>query len=428
MSAPVSEASAHGTASEMLRAPPHFARRAEPPRATMAGVGSADRRARHGAHPAALALAVTLVGGMACRSSLTAGDREGAPRPTLVVPAIPFGHRLGRVAVARASLAQALAGWPRRREQPDCLIVFAERGQWLLGCEELFAHDGYLPTGERLADQLVRWAPRSLSFAGTFRPYVTVQASLVGVTLGVSDNRTGTERPVVVMHDWEDLHRFNPPFRDQPLELWFASFVHESFHAYQAGQPRMARAPTRRNRKLAGPSDLAAFYLDNDDFRADVAAEHQLLRSSSLEVGHDGAAARRALAAWRDRFRARQSRFAVALEAALPGQQALVVERFLLFQEGSARYVEARFLSDPPAAALAIRDEPDFHGFTATRGRPAAELAGLGALGKNYFYSLGMYLCLLLDVAEPDWKTRLFTDDDFLIAAVERAVAPRPGR
>jgi hypothetical protein len=35
-------------------------------------------------------------------------------------------------------------------------------------------------------------------------------------------------------------------------------------------------------------------------------------------------------------------------------------------------------------------------------------------------------LQLLLDVAEPDWKARLFTDDDFLLAAVERAVVARP--
>jgi hypothetical protein len=249
---------------------------------------------------------------------------------------------------------------------------------------------------------------------------------VVGLTVRFSDDRTGGERSVLVMHDWEDLHRYNPPFRDGGLELWFASFVHESFHAYQAGQPRMANAPIRGDRGLAGPFDLAAFYLANADFRAAVAAEYQQLRESSLEVGSDRAAARAALSAWLDQFRRRQARFAAALEAALPGQQALAVERFLLFHEGTARYVEAKFLSNPAPAALAVREEPDFRGFTGTRGRHPAHIAGLGAVGKSYFYSLGMYLCLLLDVADPDWKARLFTNDDFLLAAVERAVAARP--
>src|SRR6185369_2522939 len=111
----------------------------------------------------------------------------------------------------------------------------------------------------------------------------------------------------------------------------------------------------------AGPFDLAAFYLANADFRAAVTAEYQLLRDASLKGG-DRVAARAALAAWLDAFRGRQGRFGPALEAVLPGREALVVERFLLFHEGSARYVEAKFLSDPPAAALAIRDEPDFRG------------------------------------------------------------------
>jgi hypothetical protein len=330
------------------------------------------------------------------------------------------------VAVARASLAHALDGWPGRPEDADCLIVFGERGQWLLGCEALFERDGYVPTGERLADQFVRWSPRSFVLNGTFRAYADVRASLVGLMVRFSDDRRGAEQTVLVMHDWEDLHRHNPPFRSQPLEYWFASFVHESFHAYQARQPRMAIAPTRRDRKLARPSDLAAFYLANPEFRDAVTAEYQQLRDASLKVGSDAVAARTALSAWLDNFRGRQGRFAPALEATLPGQQALAVERFLLFHEGTARYVEAKFLGDPAPGALVIHDESDFRHFTATRGQHPAHIAGLGALGKHYYYSLGMYLCLLLDVAEPDWKARLFTDDEFLVAAVERVVAARP--
>jgi hypothetical protein len=370
---------------------------------------------RRGDATVGLSLAILL--GIACHhppAPIPAGPRA---------PPVAFGHRLARVTAARASLARVLGGWPRRHQEPDCLVVVAERGQWLLGCEALFPRDGYVPTGERLADQVVRWSPRSFVLNGTFRPYAKVEAWLIGLTVGVAD-RSG-ERSVLIMHDWEDLHRHDP-FRDQPLELWLASFVHESFHAYQAEQPRMATAPTRRERHLAGPFDLAAFYLANTEFRVAVAAEYQHLRDTSLRVGGDRAAARAALAVWLDQFRGRQGRFGPALEAVLPGKEALLVERFLLFHEGCARYVEAKLLSDPPPAALAIRDEPDFRGFTATRGVHPAYIAGIGTLGKSYFYPLGMYLCLLLDVAEPDWKARLFTDDDFLVAAVERAVAARP--
>lgn len=368
-----------------------------------------------------LVLVGVVAGGLACHWPRPSAV-VGAPSAAVATPPVAFGHRLGRVAVARASLAHALKSWPGGPGEPDCLIVLGERGQWLLGCEALFERDGYVPTGERLADQLVRWSPRSFIFNGRARAYADLKGSFIGLMMRFSENRTATERSILVMHDWEDLHRHNPPFRDQPLEYWYASFVHESFHAYQAGQPGMATAPSR-DRQLATPSDLAAFYLDDAEFRAAVTAEHRHLRDSSLKVGGDAAAARGALSAWLDQFRRRQGRFGPALEAALPGQQALAVERFLMFREGSARYAEAKFLSDPAPAALAIRDEPDFRGFTATRGRHPAHIPGLGGLGKHYYYALGMYLCLLLDVAQPDWKAHLFTDDEFLLAAVERAVA-----
>lgn len=106
----------------------------------------------------------------------------------------------------------------------------------------------------------------------------------------------------------------------------------------------------------------------------------------------------------------------------MPDGAPVAADEFAMFVEGTARYVEARFLIDPPAAADALEAEPTFERFARTRGRRASELPGLSGIGRRYFYSLGMYLCFLLDVANPTWKSEIFSDDRLLVAAVERSL------
>lgn len=98
------------------------------------------------------------------------------------------------------------------------------------------------------------------------------------------------------------------------------------------------------------------------------------------------------------------------------------MDGFETFLEGSARYVEAKFLITPSKRSFErLNHEPTFQKFTASAGKRPSELPGLGNLGSKYFYSLGMSLCVLLDVADPKWKTKLFEDDRPLLAQVERA-------
>lgn len=96
-----------------------------------------------------------------------------------------------------------------------------------------------------------------------------------------------------------------------------------------------------------------------------------------------------------------------------------------MFLEGTARYVEAGFLTAPDDLSIqGLAAEPTFKSFAASKGKRASQLAGLGTLGSKYFYTLGMYLCLLLDRADPSWTTKLFDSDGLLLAQVERVAAP----
>ncbi|HXU81491.1 MAG TPA: hypothetical protein VN914_08840 [Polyangia bacterium] len=349
-------------------------------------------------------------------------------RPTLPGPASPAAaHPLGPLRLARIEVGvegatRALAEWSAPARAPECLLIFGETEEWLVGCAELFPHDGFVPTGERAAGQPVHWNPRSFLFAGKQRPYQQVMLGLVAHRLQFEDDG-GRAHAMLVMQDWEPLHAHHPGFAREPLEFWIGCFVHESFHAHQGRQPLVAADHERRRTTLEmTPEELEAFHRGNAGFRAAVAAEYQGLRAAALDPDPSAAKARDALAAWLARYRQRTQTFAAALEAALPGKRALERERFLLFLEGTARYVEARFRSSPGERAVArLRGQPGFEGFAGTRGKSPALVPGLGTLGDNYYYTLGMYLCLLLDRADPGWKARLFERDSFLIGLVEQA-------
>ena len=364
---------------------------------------------------------------LACALGIATACTAPLPMPTPAPePPTPLGPvRLARVQAAYDNLGGALAAWRFHFEKPDCLLLFAERDEWLLGCEDLFTNDGFIPTGETRDAQIVRWNRRSFLFDGKLRPYDDIKLTLVAQVVRYADEKAQVDRPVLVMQEWDALHAHHPGFQHDSLEFWLASFVHESFHSQQGRYARV-RAMSDRDRAggLAGPKDLEAFYRQNAGFRAAVTSEYDLLRAASTDPALDAAKAKAALGAWLALSRQRAATFAAALERAYPGQHALEKERYLIFLEGSARYVEASFLTHPADATIApLASEPTFQRFAASRGRQPAELPGLGNLGANYFYTLGMYLCLLLDHADPGWKQHLFDDDGFLVAAVERAAS-----
>src|SRR5687767_3927617 len=110
-----------------------------------------------------------------------------APRPAPApaapaapkVVATPFGpQRLARVQAAYASLQPLLAEWKLEGYGQDCLLVFTDREEWLLGCGAMSGSAGFAPTGEVWNGAPVLWNPRSLVVSGKEMPYEQIKLSL----------------------------------------------------------------------------------------------------------------------------------------------------------------------------------------------------------------------------------------------------------
>jgi hypothetical protein len=178
-----------------------------------------------------------------------------------------------------------------------------------------------------------------------------------------------------------------------------------------------------RERPPVGADDLTSFYTNHEAFRAALERELALLRTVT---DHDfsQSEAREALRRWLKQYHAREESFAGLMESSFPGQSAWTMDGFETFLEGSARYVEARFLISPPQVSFdLLKGDPSFHRFEESRGKRPSQLPGLNDLEPKYFYAIGMYLCFILDVADATWKATVFDSDRLLIGAVERVAA-----
>ncbi len=351
----------------------------------------------------------------------------GAHEPVPVVPSRLGATRLARIESAYANLRIAIADWKLETYGRDCLLVFNEREEWLVGCPELEGKAGFLATTEERDGKKVLWNGKSVTVSDSYLPYEQVKRSLVG-TVATRRADDGATSPILVVQEWDALHGQHPGFTQSPLEEWLGVFVHEAFHARQMWHPRI-RAIVERwtdDKRPVQPDELAAFYKGNEAFRVALAKEAEVLRAATDDPSLDPAKARAALAQWLGLYRAREATFAPALEKAFPGRDAWFMDGFETFLEGSARYVEARFLTAPQSVSFALlKDETTFQRFEHSKGKRPSQLPGLGNVGAKYFYAIGMYLCFVLDVADPTWKSKLFDSDRLLLGQVERVVAAK---
>ncbi|MFO0642599.1 MAG: hypothetical protein U0183_25435 [Polyangiaceae bacterium] len=306
------------------------------------------------------------------------------------------------------ALAPSIASWNLVGVGTDCALVFDEREEWLVGCAFDRLPEGFVPTGETFLGRPVLWTGASLRLGGKVTPYEAVKLSLVG-TVVTQTHEGGEETPVLVLQDWRALSENHPAFRGSPEEEWTGIAVHEAFHAHQMWHPAV-RAKMKRlaaaSPAVATAEDLGKAYASQEAFRGALDAELAALRDATAETP-SAAAATKALAAWVKARNARTKAHDAAMEALLPGKAWHEGESFSLFLEGVARYVEASFVLTS-------------HGRDT---RAASSLSGLSGAKPRYVYALGMYLCFLLDRADPTWKSRVLEHPLLLVGVVEELVA-----
>lgn len=251
--------------------------------------------------------------------------------------------QITRIRAADASLESFFAEWGLEKNGPDCLLIFSDREEWLIGCEGVNAPQ-FSPTGQTLRGAPVLWLNQSLYVAGNLMPYEKIKMNLVG-TVGTYNLKDGESKPVLILQDWDVLRANHPGFTDSALEEWLAVFVHEAFHARQMWRPEVQKKLTAWSQTpIASPQELMGFYKQNSEFQEYIKNEHRLLTQATDRAELSAAQAKVALRKWMKMYETRRQKFAAPLEAAFPKKKALEMDAFLTFIEGTARYVEARYL------------------------------------------------------------------------------------
>lgn len=329
--------------------------------------------------------------------------------------------QIARVNQAYSSLESEFSEWGLEKHGQDCLLLFSDREQWLVGCQPSNMPD-FRPTGQQVRKSSVLWIDKSFYFSGSTIPYEKIKLDLVG-TVGSYKAADASIKPLLMLQDWTVLRANHPGFKNSPLEEWLAVFVHEAFHARQLWHPAIqARLAKMAERPLASAQDLMNFYLKNTEFKKYIQNEHQLLSAATDRDDLTPTQAKRVLKEWLKLYKKREKSFALELERAYPGKKAWEMDGFLTFLEGTARYVEAKYLLVGAAESSELIADSTYQNFALSHNKKPSELVGLGNIGAKYFYSLGMHLSFLLDRASPGWKKEVWVHDELLLGKIKRVI------
>jgi len=227
--------------------------------------------------------------------------------------------------------------------------------------------------------------------------------------------------PWIIASSLDGLIGVHPAFgKDTSTEEWLSVFLHEFFHTRQMLVPSFRAELVEMKSGKVDAAALEKLFKDDASYRALVEREYQIL---SLAAARDAAltpeAARAALQQWSASYEERRAQLDKR------GGEALVrADVALTYVEGTARYVEAEFLSDarfhapvPPggSSGASLAADPHFQNY-----HPFSEKGGYDGLvqrklGTRYYYSLGMHLALVLDRADATWKARVSEEPEWLI-------------
>lgn len=231
------------------------------------------------------------------------------------------------------------------------------------------------------------------------------------------------EQPWFIIQQASALQQFHPAFTTITTDEWLSLFVHEYFHmtsqlphARVAGMLERAQHPEQ----FVDQEDLKKLYRENPQLQTLLAQEHRLLSQALRQQPLSCVAAQQALKQWKSLYQQRIQTFSAHFN-----QRYIEWDAFWTFLEGTARYVESRFLLDrqwqPDPTLL---PDPHFSAFKATQGKSYAALPPANrSIAEHYFYAIGMHLAFLLDVLEPDWPMQVFQQEHWLITLVEQGVA-----
>lgn len=354
-----------------------------------------------------------------------------APLPRRPVAAAPAAD-LELPPVERARLEYALESaklltqdWPWMAADQTCVLLIAPRVQWVLNCPT--APEKFREVGTALSGKPVyAHAGDTISFNGQSMPtdaFVRALPAIANVALpGDVKADVGKDDAWIVASSLDALIGSHPAFNSgTTTEEWLSIFLHEFFHTRQLLVPSFRPTLVEMKSGKLDPAALEKTFKEDAAYRASLQHEYHILSSAAArDDALTREAARGALAQWLPAYLQRRAHL-----QSLGGEALVRADVTFTYVEGTARYVETHFLSDPRFhAATSLPLDSHFDGYRSFS-RPGYEGLAQRKMGARYFYALGMHLGLILDHVEPDWKRRVSEQPEWIIGLAREVASAR---
>lgn len=376
----------------------------------------------------------------ACQPSSEAPPTAASPAAPLAAPSAQPGpaaqpavpapsSALELPAVERARLLYALDSakliaqdWPWLRADETCVLLLAPQVQWVVNCLE--APDEFAGVGEPLGGKPVYARGSDTIEAGGQSVPSTAFIAAVPATADVPVPGSTTKgltgaTPWIIASSLDGLIGSHPAFgKGTPTEEWLGVFLHEFFHTRQFLLPSFRTALVELKTGKIDAVALEKLFNEDTSYRALVEREYAVLSAAAArDAALTAQAARDALQSWSTLYGERRARLQEL------GKEPFVrADLMLTYVEGTARYVEAMFLSDPRFhSSLSLQADPHYQGFRSFSAKPGYQGLAQRQLGSRYFYALGMHLALVLDRADPSWKERVGGEPEWLVSLARAA-------
>jgi hypothetical protein len=337
-----------------------------------------------------------------------------------------------RVQAAYAAMRRGGRLWPGfEKTNVQAMLVYDARGEWFFG--EARDLRGFYRTGQKLNGVPITYAEPSLFLTQEVKPYATIRRhpnwlGRIGWRDFDPDSRYSRTAPMMIL---QELAIAMENHHIESTEEWIGIYVHECFHVFQQQFADVSRAlrieeDEKRDREVL--EELA----ETPDYRKALIEEFNILNDAATEATTKKFA-RHTLKRWLILRNARVRGFQKRFERAGGKRDLDNIDMTLTSVEGTARYVETRYLADPdafvdeegrlnrdPQARQYLTDEAIATGTKPSRSPIRSPRYSTGLT--FYIYTFGDLAARLLDIADEDWKRKVFTRSNLLLAAVESAI------
>jgi hypothetical protein len=349
-------------------------------------------------------------------------DEKAAPVAEGVTLPVVLAARIDAAMKAVALFDRDFAGLSSFR---PCVLVFGAEREFVFQCPRLAGVSGFADTHATFGNAPV-WTAPTFVLPGQSFPFEKVKMVVGRAGGSVRLPNAGgepTPSPFFLVQDLDSLHAHHPAFTDTNAEDWTAIFVHEYFHVFQFGQPGVASFVKEWPKDWAQRDDHSKLWKDTSEYRDAVEAEVAILKGGLAPAARS--TSKTILAKWLVARDKRMKTWKSAFEKASGKAGFEETDGFFTFLEGTARYLEVRFLCDKGLDRPDMTGDPSFKRFEAFARCSLTKVAGRDRTSGDFHYQLGMLVSAHLDAVNVGWRETMFARPGFLIGEARAAVEKR---